>query len=353
MNQQSSMNLTSKSKLLEDQLNNGKSKELPKKIGIVFLGRKRRHQNKRLEILLRKIGVRSKLYLDFDEIACAHILLQMNNIQNLFEFQVIEVSNIIEDVSITTRNNDHMVLWFDVSTNSTQSFITNDEDYMLQWFEHVVSSKLENDSGYPASPMDYWIGITSEGIGSNFFCWTEKEKDKIVTIITSENWQREYSPPSVFEYIAISTFRCSLRSLIRDFIGRLKDHNEMRGCIFDYTEDKRYRRISISNPNLCSGCKETIQELEVIIQKSLDEQISKVLSRKWLGSIKKENSPMYNLRRNYGYNAEVNSGFYKGWFESVRDNIKENWLAWLITGILGIGFLLLGNLLQILFRLQL
>jgi hypothetical protein len=47
---------------------------------------------------------------------------------------------------------------------------------------------------------------------------------------------------------------------------------------------------SISNPNLCSSCKETIQELEVTIQKSLDEQISKVFSRKWLGSIKKENS---------------------------------------------------------------
>jgi hypothetical protein len=45
---------------------------------------------------------------------------------------------------------------------------------------------------------------------------------------------------------------------------------------------------------------------------------------------------MYNLKRNYGYNAEVNSGFYKGWFESIRDNIKENGLAWLITGILGV-----------------
>ena len=164
---------------------------------------------------------------------------------------------------------------------------------------------------------------------------------------------KKYSPPSVFEYIALATFRCGLRSLIRDFIGRFKDHNETRGCIFDYTDDKRYRRISISNPNLCSSCKEIIQKLEVTIQKSLDEPISKVFSRKWLGSLNKLNSPVYNLRRNYGYNVDVNSGFYKGWFESIRDNIKENGIAWLITGILGVAFLLLGNFLQILFHLQL
>jgi hypothetical protein len=72
--QQPSDNLANKVQQLKEPPNNDKSKGFPKKIGVVFLGEKRRtFENKR-----------SKLYLDFDEVACAHILLQMNYIQNLF-----------------------------------------------------------------------------------------------------------------------------------------------------------------------------------------------------------------------------------------------------------------------------
>lgn len=44
-----------------------------KKVGIVFLGKK-------WDWFLKQ----SRLHLDFDEVACAHIILQMNRIQNLF-----------------------------------------------------------------------------------------------------------------------------------------------------------------------------------------------------------------------------------------------------------------------------
>jgi hypothetical protein len=328
---QSSRKLAGNGPRLEDHLNNEKNKGFPKKISIVFFGRKGSHQNKRLGLFPKKIGKQSMLFLDFDEVACAHILLQMNHIQNLFKFQIVETWRVISNISITKGEGDeYRVQWLDVSTGSTQSFTSKDEAYMLQWFEYVVSSKLENDSGCSSGSTDYWIGITSQSIGFNYFYWTEEINDKIVTIITSEHWQKQYSPPSVFEYIAIATFRCSLRSLIRDFIGRFKDHNETRGCIFDYTDDKRYRRISISNPNLCSDCKEIIQKLEDTINKSLDEPISNVLSRKWLGSLKEENSPVYNLRRNYGYNVDVNSGFYKTPWEAFKDRVRENSAQWTV-----------------------
>jgi hypothetical protein len=98
---------------------------------------------------------------------------------------------------------------------------------------------------------------------------------------------------------------------------------------------KPYRRISISNPNLCSSCEETIQKLDVILRDkkayiSLGQPISKVLSRKWLGSLKKESSPVYNLRRNYGYNVDVNSGFYKTPWESFKDSVREKSAEWTV-----------------------
>lgn len=51
---------------------------------------------------------------------------------------------------------------------------------------------------------------------------------------------------------------------------------------------------------------------------------------------------IYNLRRNYRYESDVNSGFSKGWWEKTRDNLKENSIAWITTGVLGILFTLLG-----------
>jgi hypothetical protein len=137
----------------------------------------------------------------------------------------------------------------------------------------------------------------------------------------------------------------------------LEDHGATRGCIFDFTKEKRYRRISISNPNICSDCKKTMEKLEKIIKSklpfgvSLNNSTQKLLSRKWLGNVKKENSPLYNLRRNYGYDMDINSGFYKKWWEIARDNIKQNSIVWLVTGVIGMVILLLGNFLQIILHL--
>ena len=66
---------------------------------------------------------------------------------------------------------------------------------------------------------------------------------------------------------------------------------------------------------------------------SLGEPIRKVLSREWLGSLEKEGSPLYNLRRNYKYDVDVNSGFNKGLWEMFRDSIKEKSAAAWITVI--------------------
>jgi hypothetical protein len=90
--------------------------------------------------------------LDFDEVACAHILLQMNYIQNLFEFQIVDPPDFIHSVSISTKGDDYVIQWFD---DSILSFSTKKEDYIVQWFDKIVLSKLENDSA-----TDYWIGIT-------------------------------------------------------------------------------------------------------------------------------------------------------------------------------------------------
>ena len=61
-----------------------------------------------------------------------------------------------------------------------------------------------------------------------------------------------------------------------------------------------------------------------------------------MGDIEKKDSALYNIKKNYGYDINRNSGFNKKWWETIRDSIMENIAQWVlgslvcgvITGIL-------------------
>jgi hypothetical protein len=58
--------------------------------------------------------------------------------------------------------------------------------------------------------------------------------------------------------------------------------------------------------------------------------------------MEKKDSPLYNIKKNYGYDIKRISGFNKKWWEIIRDSILENTAGWvlgtlvsgIITGIL-------------------
>jgi hypothetical protein len=323
----------------------------PKNIGIVFLEQKREKLN-RLKFW------KEKMYLDFDQLACAHLILRMNRIQNLFDYQIINPPDLIDSVSLSEGK--YALRWSEGNATDLP-FAAHEvsecqealqfgagplceqikDEYIVQWFDDIIISKLECDP-VRKRPIDYYIGITSESIGSNYFLRTRKQQShfgRIFSIISSDLWEKDFSPPSVFEYIAIGVFTCSLRSIALDIINKFPSHDETHGCIFDYTGDKPYRRIVVSNPNICSYCRKIIQELEVTVQQqtksyiSLSESVNKILSRKWMGSIEEWGSPIYNLNKNYKYNVDHDSGFNKTIREQFIDSIKEKSAEWIIGGV--------------------
>ena|SRR5215831_10401966 len=206
------MGQQSSDRQLEGQRSANEKIRFPMKVGIVFLGKKTGWRQATETILLR-LKRQSKLHLDFNALACAHIILQMNHIQNLFEFQILtpkEVSKLInmdiEDVSISIECRGQK----EYNTNGAQD---DEPNYIVDWFKTEVLGRLEGKCPF----IDYWIGITSNEVGHEHFQWTlrtNKRNGKIFNIITSKGWERDFSPPSLFEYIVISTFKCSLRSLI-------------------------------------------------------------------------------------------------------------------------------------------
>jgi hypothetical protein len=211
---------------------------------------------------------------------------------------------------------------------------------------------------------DYWIGITSkepkeitgETTTTTQYIYrieypktkTEEEPKRNVHIITSKDWEKKYCPPSLFEYLVLAVFICCGRSLIDDLVKlpEFEDvdippdpHNSlgMTGCLCDKSIPQEQWRIRISNPSICFPCKARLRQIEKKIpDKHLIDQINRVLSRAWMGSPDSRDTPLYNLRKNYGYNVDHNSGFNKKWPEKILDSIIEDTAKWIIGGI-GVG----------------
>lgn len=61
------------------------------KEGLVSYDKKRFTKNVGIVFIEPLYGKRTKNVLNFDQLACTHLLLQMNRVQNLFDFQVITI----------------------------------------------------------------------------------------------------------------------------------------------------------------------------------------------------------------------------------------------------------------------
>ncbi|HSF51117.1 MAG TPA: hypothetical protein VLA74_10195, partial [Nitrososphaeraceae archaeon] len=278
--------------------NDDETSIFPKKVGIVFIDDVS-DSKKTLKNNLKKLSLKiksekgNKPHLPFDQIACAHLLLQMNKVQDIFDFQIVRL-----------RFPDQL------------SYSVN--KYDLKWFTHQISTFESSEEGKKYN-IDYWIVITSDKIENNLYYIEEEKPRKAIT--TSLNWEGVNSPPSLFEYLSISVLMCRLYFINREFYGRLGSHPMLltKGCIYDFTIFKPDRRILVSNPYLCSICRKQMKNLEDIIHNNtsknikLCEGINKILAREWMGDAEKKDSPLYNIKKNYGYDINRNSGFNKKW----------------------------------------
>jgi hypothetical protein len=111
--------------------------------------------------------------------------------------------------------------------------------------------------------------------------------------MTTNVWKdKKYTPPSLFEYIAVTVIMCCLNLLSNDFAGSLRFHKSLKtkGCIFDFTVVKEHRRLVVSNPYLCSVCEKRLLDIQNTLKNEyginvpLLEDIKTVLSREWMGS---------------------------------------------------------------------
>jgi hypothetical protein len=296
--------------------------------------------------------------LEFDQVAFAHLLLQLNANQNLFDFQIIpsHISNTFPIPDRYKKNISQNILDFFIKIVYPNRRHQNSGQDILRWFIEGVD-KFEQSENKKNYEIDYWISITSEKLTEKnlLFCQGKTpSSEKLVWVITSYDWEIENCPPSLFEYLVSLVIICALNTLSNDYGGKLHKHNVecMSGCIFEYTSDEKmkiYRRISVSNPLLCFACKRQLYDLDDTIKGKTGteipvyDEVIKMISKDWMGSPEERDTPLYNLNKNYGYNIDSHSGFYKKWPEIIRDSFKEKATEWIVGGIIGVIMLLLGN----------
>lgn len=226
----------------------------------------------------------------FDRYACEFMILNLNKIQSCFEFEFPEFR------TSPLPSTDYSRL----------------EDLFSKFHE-----TLEDLQRRGKTRGDYYVGITSVGMGENLFWYVEKN----TAIITTDTWEKLFSPPSLFEYL-IHSLTGALVQMISGtettrFVG---SHRETRGCLMDYTLFKKDDKVDISLGYVCDECKSQINN---VLGKDLALCIEKMSSRDWIGEVEQTGSVAYSLKNFFKVDLNKDTGFYKTFWERAKEYLPE------------------------------
>jgi len=230
----------------------------------------------------KKISILFLSKPDFDEYACKFLVLNLNKIQNCFEFVFPEVR-------------EHP---FQGKNHYDQIDIHKDFLDILQKKEIIAN---------------YFIGITNAIIGPNLY-WTALDNK---AIITTGEWQKYFVPPSVFEYI-IHSIVSSLICII-DFSAGIGSHKDTRGCCLDYTFYKRDKKGDIGLGYICDNCKTKIIEK---LGKEYLECFETINSLEWLGDVTKRGTIASDMIKYFKIDLDKDTGYYKTFWEKVKEHFS-------------------------------
>ena len=231
---------------------------------------------------------------DFDEYACKFVILKLNTLQNYFEFEFPEAA-----------------------PNLRQQFLEVnywDRPKLFEAFSKLIETLKLNSS----TKADYFVGITKVMISKDDLFWTVNGNQ---AVITTKEWQKKFSPPSLFEYI-IQSLTSVLVIMCCDIqVNKpISEHSPTRGCILDYANDKKEAKVDISLGYICDDCK---AHVEASIGKQFAESIERMCSRDCLGEVATTGSPAYELKKFFRVDMEKDTGFNKTLWEQTKDGFPQ------------------------------
>lgn len=230
----------------------------------------------------------------FEHDAFKYFILYVNRIQSIYEFCF---PDIIDDYPFEKG-----IVDFQSSHDKVNSFVTK-LDLKADHFITIITNSFDNDYFFNAK--------------------------KRTSVITTDIWDKHFSPPSLFEYLLHCIFTCLIYSqnvvegtelsdeqMLIDIVS----HKDERGCIADFTRQKYEDRIAIT---LGYICEEHSNEIEVYYGAKYLKEIQFVIDRKWIGDISEKESVAYNLKHIFKFNINKDSGFNKTIWDRISGKIYE------------------------------
>ncbi len=234
---------------------------------------------------------------DFEKYAFKFFILNLNKVQNQYEF-------------IFTEKEEHVYKNDYYSVNE-----------LFQIFENKIRSQIHFDS-----KPEFFINIITQEIENNYFFIERKD----VGFITTNTWEEYYSPPSLFEYLS----HCIVASLlILDF--NMSSHSDTRGCCLDYCFEKTDEKVDIVLGYICDKCKNEI--IQKRGQESFDALMN-ILDRKWIGNLKEFGTVAYDLQKFFKINIDRQSGFNKNIWEKIKEpfySLPKEVTGYAISALIG------------------
>jgi hypothetical protein len=229
---------------------------------------------------------------DFSKYACEYLILKLNTLQSAFEFEV--------DGMVFDENNHFSSETSHVSTQLLDAF----------------NSALQASPNKPKKDQ-YYIGIGRMGIDpKNDLFYTIRDN---MAIITTQGWQKTFSPPSVFEYILSSLAGTLIQlSLRMNGTQNITYHEQSRGCLNDYTEDKQENRVDVLLGYVCDSCKERITQ---VLGAEMLSSLQLIASHDWIGETSDPQKAAYYVKKYFKVDLNKDSGFNKTAYEQLRDGL--------------------------------
>jgi len=230
---------------------------------------------------------------NFDRYAFKYFILSVNKIQNTFEFSFPDATMFPFEEGIVN---------FNESTEIASNFI-NQNGWKADSFISIITNRFDNNWFFKAAPN--------------------------ISIITTNIWEKYFSPPSLFEYLLHSIYSCLIRTKIlpdgrhieKDLLTMdFSSHKDTRGCINDFTRQKYDDKIDIA---LGYICEEHSSKIKQFYGEDYFKDMQFILGREWIGNIEEKNTVAYNLKHVFKFNINKDSGFNKNFWDKIKDKFYE------------------------------
>ncbi|GCE15806.1 hypothetical protein [Tengunoibacter tsumagoiensis] len=278
-------------------------------------------QVRRIGILLGDLGM-----LNRNRAALQFLVLQMNTLQQTFEYEFLPVDD--NDEFIQKFSNQRYVE-MNGSKNEVQPFLQNYQKYL--------SSEIQDYSIKEKTLSSHFILVSMACFDNHHYSMIAHN----LAILALGNWKRYMAPPSLIEFILMLIVRESIALVCQPLESSV--HLGTRGCLCDFTPFLDEVRLKILNGFICHSCCTTLKSEGF---RELPQELQLLLKKDWLGKANEPEKPA-GIVAHLGYDLFTTKGLKATWWEISKRTLQEEWLKSLLTllitvlGAILVGFLVL------------